>query len=142
LNNAIHSSVSLWPLGLFIGCALAIAALMIILSFFLGERHRGRTTGEPYESGMPPTGPAGLRFDVKYYLVAMFFVIFDVEAVFIFAWALSARDLGRTGYVHAVIFIGVLLAALAYLWRLGALDWGGSAMVMENGRRSREKGSP
>jgi len=141
LNDAIHSSVSLWPLGLFIGCALAIAALMITLSYFLGERHRGRTAGEPYESGVPPTGPAGLRFDVKYYLVAMFFVIFDVEAVFIFAWAVSARELGRPGYGHAVIFIGVLLAALVYLWRLGALDWAGSGTVMENERRNRGKGS-
>ena len=124
MSNVLHSSASLWPLGLFIGCALAVAALMVVLSFLLGERHEGRTTGEPYESGMPPTGSARMQFDVKYYLVAMFFVIFDVEAVFIFAWALAARDLGWPGYIHAVIFIGVLLAALLYLWRLGALDWG------------------
>ncbi len=97
---------------------------MIALSFFLGQRHSGRTTGEPYESGVPPTGPARAQFDVKYYLVAMLFVIFDVEAIFIFAWALRAKDLGWPGYVHAVIFVGILMAALAYVWRLGALDWG------------------
>ena len=109
---------------MFIGVAVAVALLMIALSFILGQKHSGRTTGEPYECGMPPTGPARAQFDVKYYLVAMFFVIFDVEAIFIFAWALRARDLGWSGYIHAVIFIGVLLAALAYLWRLGTLDWG------------------
>jgi NADH-quinone oxidoreductase subunit A len=125
LDGNLYSSTSLWPLGLFIACAVAVGAVMIVLSYFLGERHKGRTTGEPYESGMPPTGPARMRFSIKYYLVAMFFVIFDVEAVFIFAWAVSVRELGWPGYVHVVIFIGVLLAALFYLSRLGALDWGG-----------------
>jgi NADH-quinone oxidoreductase subunit A len=105
---------------------------MILLSFVLGERHKGRTTGEPYESGMPPTGPARMQFDVKYYLVAMFFVIFDVEAIFIFAWAVSVRDLGWPGYVHAVIFVGILLVALFYLWRLGALDWGEARVGTEH----------
>jgi NADH-quinone oxidoreductase subunit A len=107
--------------------------LMIALSYFLGERHKGRTTEEPYESGMPPTGPARIQFDVKYYLVAMFFVIFDVEAIFIFAWAVSVRNLGWPGYVHAVIFIGILLAALFYLWRIGVLDWGGARAGTERG---------
>jgi NADH-quinone oxidoreductase subunit A len=62
---------------------------MIGLSYVLGERHTGRVTGEPYESGIMPTGPAWIRFDVKYYLVAMFFVIFDLESIFIFAWAVA-----------------------------------------------------
>jgi NADH-quinone oxidoreductase subunit A len=131
VDGNIYPSATLWPLGLFMICAVAVVILMIALSFVLGERHEGRTTAEPYESGMPPTGPARTQFDVKYYLVAMFFVIFDVEAIFIFAWAVSVRDLGWPGYVHAVIFIGVLLAALVYMWRLGALDWGGTQTGIE-----------
>jgi NADH-quinone oxidoreductase subunit A len=97
---------------------------MISFSFVLGQRHAGRVTNEPFESGMPLTGTAMIRFSIKYYLVAMFFVIFDVESLFIFAWAVSVRELGWTGYIEIVIFIGILLAALAYLWKLGALDWG------------------
>ena len=69
-------------------------------------------------------GYARLRFPVKFYLVAMFFVIFDLETVFIFAWAIALRDVGWTGYIDMLVFVGVLVAALVYLWRLGALDWG------------------
>lgn len=95
---------------------------MLGASFLLGERHKERATGEPYESGMVITGSARLRFDARFYLIAVFFVIFDLEAVFIFGWAVALRELGWPGYVEAVIFIGVLLAGLVYLWRLGALD--------------------
>lgn len=96
---------------------------MLGLSYILGQRHRERATGEPYESGMLPTGSARLRFDVKYYLVAMFFLIFDLETVFVVAWAIAFRELGWMGYIEILIFIGVLLAGLVYIWRLGALDW-------------------
>jgi NADH-quinone oxidoreductase subunit A len=113
-----------WPLAVYFAAVVVIVAGMLSLSYVLGEKHRQRTTGEPYESGMPPTGSARLRFDVKFYLVATFFVVFDLEAVFLFAWAVAARELGWAGYVEVVIFIGVLLAALVYLWRIGALDWG------------------
>jgi NADH-quinone oxidoreductase subunit A len=115
---------SLWPLGVFFGCAVTVVVLMMAVSFMLGQRHTGRVTGEPFESGMPLTGDARIRFSIKYYLVAMFFVVFDVEALFIFAWAVSVREVGWQGYVEMVIFIGVLLAALIYLWKLGALEWG------------------
>jgi NADH-quinone oxidoreductase subunit A len=113
-----------WPLAVYFATVVIIVAGMLTLSYLLGEKHRQRTTGEPYESGMPPTGSARLRFDVKFYLVATFFVIFDLEAVFLFAWAVAARELGWAGYVEVAIFIGVLLAALVYLWRIGALEWG------------------
>lgn len=103
---------------------LLIVSAMLVLSYLLGERHKERTTGEVYESGMLPTGSARLRISVKYYLVAMFFVIFDLEAAFIYAWAVSFRELGWRGYIEALIFIGVLLSALIYLWRSGALEWG------------------
>lgn len=114
----------LWPLGLFFGLVVGLAIAIVLLSAFLGQRHNERTTGEPYESGVPPTGSARIRFDVKFYLMAMFFVIFDLEAAFIFAWAKSARELGWGGYAEIAVFIGVLGLALFYLWRVGALDWG------------------
>ncbi len=103
---------------------VALVTFMLLLSFVLGERHRGGATGEPYESGILSTGTARTRFDVKFYLVAVFFVVFDLEAVFIFAWAVSIRELKWAGYIEMLIFIGVLVAALVYLWRLGALEWG------------------
>src|SRR5512135_3240972 len=114
----------LWPLIVYFMAVVLLAAVMIGLSYFLGQRHRERATGLPYESGVASTGTARIRFDIKFYLVAMFFVIFDVEAVFIFAWAVALREAGWRGYMEILIFIGVLLAALVYLWRIGALDWG------------------
>ncbi len=114
----------LWPLVVYFVLAVALIGALIALSYYLGERHRARAADEPFESGIVTVGYARLRLSAKYYLVAMFFVIFDVEALFLYAWAVSARDVGWTGYVEALVFIGILLAALAYLWRLGALDFG------------------
>jgi NADH-quinone oxidoreductase subunit A len=124
LTSQPEIGVTLWPLGLFFSLVVILAIAIIGLSAVLGQRHRERSTGEPYESGIPPTGSARIRFDVKFYLMAMFFVVFDLEAVFIFSWANSARELGWGGYSEIVIFIGVLGLALFYLWRVGALDWG------------------
>jgi len=115
---------SLWPLGVFFCCTVLVVMFMMVASYILGQRHTGRVTGEPFESGMPLTGDARIRFSIKYYLVAMFFVVFDVEALFILAWAVSLREVGWTGYIEMVIFIGILLAALVYLWKLGAFEWG------------------
>lgn len=114
--------MTLWPLALYFCAVIAIVAVMVGVSFFLGERHSQRTTGEPYESGIAPTGSARLRFDVKFYLIAVFFVIFDLEALFIFAWAVAVKELGWAGYIEIVVFIGILFAALVYLWRVGALE--------------------
>jgi NADH-quinone oxidoreductase subunit A len=114
----------LWPLAVYVIVVLCLAAAIIVLSYFLGQRHSDRDTGQAYESGSPPTGSARLRFSIDFYLVAVFFVIFDVESIFIFAWAIAWRKLGWTGYIEVLVFIGVILAALIYLWRLGALDWG------------------
>jgi NADH-quinone oxidoreductase subunit A len=100
----------------------------------LGQRHRERTTTRPYESGSPLTGSARLRISISFYLVAMFFVVFDVESIYIFAWAIAWRELGWTGYIEVLIFIGILLAALVYLWRLGALDWGTTARRKKGNR--------
>jgi NADH-quinone oxidoreductase subunit A len=123
--NIVNSHpAALWPLAVYFFAAVAIVAGMIMMSYFLGERHRERATGEPYESGIASTGTAHIRFDVKFYLIAMFFVIFDLEAVFIFAWAVSLREAGWKGYIEMLVFIGILVAALMYLWRRGALEWG------------------
>jgi NADH-quinone oxidoreductase subunit A len=118
----VPADSALWPFALYFFAVVALVGVMLGLSFLLGERHRERATGQPYESGMPVTGSARLRFDVRFYLIAVFFVIFDLEAVFIFGWAVDLRELGWPGYVEIVIFIGVLLAGLVYLWRLGALE--------------------
>ncbi len=135
--NPASQVIPLWPLAAYFVMVLVLVTVILVLSYVLGQRHRERATGEPYESGMLPTGSARLRIDVKYYLVAMFFVIFDLETVFLFAWAVAFRDLGWAGYVAALVFIAVLVVALAYLWKLGALDWGTRVM----GTRGRRPGT-
>jgi NADH-quinone oxidoreductase subunit A len=120
----------LWPLFVYFLATVLMAATMISLSYVLGQRHRDKSTGEPYESGIASTGTAQVRFDVRYYLIAMFFVIFDLETVFIFAWSVAVRELGWPGYFEILIFIGILMAVLIYLWRLGALDWGSRSRKM------------
>lgn len=127
------ATTPIWPLAVYFAVAVFLALAMIGISFVLGERHRERATGEPYESGIPSTGTARQRFPARFYRIAMFFVIFDLEAAFLVAWAVAVRELGWSGFVEAMIFIGVLLAALVYLWRLGALDW---APPRSRGRRN------
>ncbi len=114
---------SLWPLLVYGGAALSVVVFMVALSYLLGQRHQEGATGEPYESGILSSGSARLRFAARFYLIAVFFLIFDLEAVFIFAWAVAARELGWAGYIEIAVFIGILVATLVYLWRLGALDW-------------------
>ena len=104
-----------------------LVAAMIAVSYLLGQRHTQPATNEPYESGILSTGSARVRVSAKFYLVAMLFVIFDLEAVFLFAWAVAFRELGWLGYGGALFFIAVLAVALIYEWRMGALDWGSSA---------------
>jgi len=115
---------ALWPFLVYLGASIAVVAGMLVISYFLGELHSERATGEPYESGILATGTARVRFDIKFYLIAMIFVIFDLEAVFIFVWAVALHEAGWTGYVDILVFIGVLVAALVYLLRLGVMDWG------------------
>jgi NADH-quinone oxidoreductase subunit A len=122
--DAAAKAPVLWPLVIYFFAVILIVGGMIALSYILGQRHREKATGEPYESGIVSTGTAHLRFDVKFYLVAMFFVIFDLEAVFLFAWAVSLRQAGWPGYVEMLVFIAILMAALVYIWRMGGLDWG------------------
>lgn len=116
----------LWPFVAFFVVAILLVAAALGVAYVVGERRHQRETDVPYESGMLPTGSARVRFPAEFYLVAMFFVIFDLETVFVVAWALVARRLGWPGYLSIVVFVGLLLAALVYLWRVGALDWGTS----------------
>ncbi len=113
----------IWQLVLYVAATIALIAVMIGLSAVLGPRHREKATVEPFESGIVGVGTARYRFPVRFYLVAMFFVIFDVEAVFVSAWAIAFRQVGWPGYWEMLVFVAVLLVALAYLWRLGGLDW-------------------
>ena len=114
----------MWPFFVYGTAVVILIAAMLGLSYILGERHKASARSQPYESGILATGSARLRLSANFYLVAMFFVIFDLEAVFIFAWAIGLMELGWAGYIEIAIFIAVLLAGLVYLWRLGALDWG------------------
>jgi len=103
---------------------VGLIALLMVVTHLSGERHFETGTGLPYESGMHVTGSARVRFSADFYLVAMFFVIFDISAVYLFAWAVSVRELGWTGYAAAVVFMVETAAGLAYLWRSGAFEWG------------------
>lgn len=116
--------IILWPLLLYTAVVVILTVVMLSLSYVLGERHKEPSTDEPYESGIISTGSAHIRFSAQFYIIAMFFVIFDLEAVFIFAWAIALKEVGWSGYIGALIFIGVLFAVLVYEWRIGALDFG------------------
>ncbi len=113
----------MWPMVAYFAVVVVLATAVLLVSYLLGERHSEPATGEPYEGGIVSEGSARVRFFVRYYLVAAFFVVFDMEAAFLFAWAVAARELGWTGYCEVLLFVGVLVAALVYLWKIGALDW-------------------
>ena len=113
----------MWPLLLYFALVLLLVSGMLLVSYVLGERHRERATGVPYEAGIESEGSARVRRTAKFYMIAMFFVVFDLEAVFLFSWAVAARELGWTGFCEAAIFTVILLAALLYLARVRALNW-------------------
>ena len=103
---------------------LSLVGVILGLSYILGQRHHQRATGEPYEGGILSTGSARIRFSSQFYLVAMLFVIFDVETVFILSWAIAFRELGWYGYAGVAVFMLMLVVVLVYEWRNGALDFG------------------
>ncbi|HWQ56582.1 MAG TPA: NADH-quinone oxidoreductase subunit A [Bryobacteraceae bacterium] len=103
--------------------AMAVAAGMIGASFLLGRRVRNRVKDMPYECGIAPTGNARERFSVKFYLVAMLFIVFDIEAIFLFPWAVVYRELKMFAFLEMAIFIILILAGFFYIWKKGALDW-------------------
>jgi NADH-quinone oxidoreductase subunit A len=117
-------AVAVWPAALYAALVLVVAGLILTLSWVLGERQHHGSDAERYESGIKPAGPLPRRLPVDFYQIALFFVIFDLEAVFIFSWAVSARKLGWLGYFELLVFVLLLFAGLVYLWKVGALDWG------------------
>ena len=122
-ENAIYN-MPLWPLLLYAGIVTVLLGAILTLSYLLGQHHNDRATGKPYEGGIEQTGSARLRFSAQFYLVAMLFVIFDIEAVFLMLWALGFYELGWPGYIGASIFVAQLVVVLIYEWGTGALDIG------------------
>jgi NADH-quinone oxidoreductase subunit A len=106
--------------------AMAVAAGLLTVSFLLGKRVRNRAKDMPYESGMVPTGDARQRFSVKFYLVAMLFILFDIEAIFLYPWVVVYREFKVAAFVEMVIFVVLILSGFFYIWKKGALDWSGS----------------
>ena len=106
------------------GLGLGFAGVMILLSSFLGPKNPTPEKLAPYECGMPAVGDARERHPVKFYLVAMVFLLFDIEVAFLYPWAVALRDLGWTGFVQIVTFFLILSVGYIYIWRKGVLDWG------------------
>ena len=122
-------ALSPWTPGLFAlfsftFAVLAAMSVMLLLASWLGEKKPNPDKRRPYESGIIPTGTARLRYPVPFFLVAIFFLIFDVEGAFIFSWAAAVEVLGVKGLLQMTFFIFVLILGLVYIWRKGGLDWG------------------
>ena len=113
--------------------AAVIAGALVALSFLLGKRVRNRVKDSPYESGIAPTGSARERFSVKFYLVGMIFILFDIEAVFLYPWAVVYRQLKMFGFAEMFVFVALVLVGYFYVWKKGALDWSS-----EGARKPRE----
>jgi NADH-quinone oxidoreductase subunit A len=112
------------PLLMHFGIATGLAAAIVTLSWLIGQHKPGRAKMSPYECGVPPVGDARGRFSVKFYLVGMLFILFDVEAVFLYPWAVILRELKMFGFWEMLVYIGIVLVGLFYVWKKGVLDWG------------------
>ena len=106
--------------------AAAVAAGLVGGSFLLGKKIRNRVKDTPYECGITPTGSARERFSVKFYLVAMVFILFDIEAIFLYPWVVVYRDLKMFGFIEMAVFVVLILSGFFYIWKKGALDWSGA----------------
>lgn len=133
MEAASAQSVDHLALLLYLAGVLGLVTVLLLASHFLGERRSGRGRLEPFESGIVPLGFGRFRISAQFYVVAMLFVLFDMEVVFIIAWAIAFREVGWFGYGAAMVFLLILTAALIYEWRMGALDWG------QNPRRPRHR---
>ncbi|KAF0221423.1 MAG: NADH-quinone oxidoreductase subunit [Geobacteraceae bacterium] len=120
-------SMELLSLFMYSAAAVLLIAFLLVAAWWLGGKTRSDNKEMAYESGIIPTGTARLAYPVPFYLVAIFFIVFDVEAVFIFTWAVAWDQLGLAGLIHITFFIVVLLLGLVWLWIKGGLDWGPSA---------------
>lgn len=136
-----ETHIPLWPLLLYASIVAVLLVVILSLSYILGQHHKERATGKPYEGGIEQSGSARLRFSPQFYLVAMLFVIFDVEAVFIMLWAVGFYELGWYGYIGASIFIGQLVVVLIYEWGTGALDIGPNARKIIQAYKHRTTGT-
>jgi NADH-quinone oxidoreductase subunit A len=112
-----------FPILVQIAIAMAVAGAMLAGSYFLGKRVRNAVKDSPYECGIVPTGSARERFSVKFYLVAMVFILFDIEAVFLYPWAVVYRELKLFAFFEMLVFVILILCGFFYIWKKGALDW-------------------
>jgi NADH-quinone oxidoreductase subunit A len=112
-----------FPVLVQVALAVVVAAALVAISALLGKRVKNRVKDSPYESGIAPTGSARERFSVKFYLVAIVFILFDIEAVFLYPWAVVYRELKMFGFVEMTIFVVLILSGFFYIWKKGALDW-------------------
>jgi len=126
----VHYSETLSPwlpgafsLALFTLAVLVLMGVMLGLTAWLGEKRSGAQKQRPYESGIIPTGTARQRYPVPFFMVAIFFLLFDVEGAYIISWSVACRELGWTGWLQMAFFIFVLLLGLVYVWKKGGLDW-------------------
>lgn len=124
-----------FPVLLQAGIAMLIAGALIGLSYLLGKKVRNRVKDMPYECGITPTGSARERFSVKFYLVGMLFILFDIEAIFLYPWVVVYRDLKMFAFVEMLVFILLVLAGFFYIWKKGALDWSEADSSSKTGGR-------
>src|SRR5580765_883788 len=115
------------PLLMHFIVAGALAGAIVLLSWIIGERKPTRAKLSPYECGMAPIGDARGRFSVKFYMVAMLFILFDVEAIFLYPWAVILTDLKMFGFWEMMVYLGIFLVGFFYVWKKGVLEWGVSA---------------
>jgi len=111
------------PLVIHMVIAFAMAGAMVVLSTLVGRHRYSRAKFQPYECGMAPVGDARERFSVKFYMVAMLFILFDVEAVFLYPWAVLLKELKMFGFWEMLVYIGIVLVGLFYIWKKGVLEW-------------------
>jgi len=114
---------ALTPFLFYASLVFAVVITMLGLSFFLGQKINRKYKNTPFESGIISVGSAQFRVSVHFYLTAILFIIFDLEVVFLFAWAVAVKQAGWPGFIEISVFIFILIVALVYLWRIGALDW-------------------
>jgi NADH-quinone oxidoreductase subunit A len=111
------------PIAILFVLATALAIAVVLIGTIFGPRRKSFRKASPYESGMQPIGPGTRRMNVRYYLVAVLFILFDVEIIFFYPWAVNFRALGLFGFVEMLVFVGILLVGYVYVWKKGAFEW-------------------
>jgi NADH-quinone oxidoreductase subunit A len=115
--------IQYFPLLILFVLALALGFLVVVLGHLFGPRRPTQRKGQPYESGMTPYGPGSRRISVRYYLIGVLFILFDIEVIFVLPWAVVFRELGSPGLILMVVFVLILEVAYVYAWKKGALEW-------------------